>query len=358
MKGLVLAGGSGTRLRPITYTSAKQLVPVANKPVLFYVLEQLRAAGIEDVGIVVGDTREEIERAVGDGSRWGIDVTYILQEQPAGLAHAALVAAPFLADDPFVMFLGDNLLEGGVTSHVEHFARHQPGAHVLLTPVDDPRRFGVAELDDDGRVVQLVEKPDDPPSDLALMGVYFFGPEILDAARRIEPSARGELEITDAIQRLVDDGALVTATIHRGWWLDTGKKDELLEANRTVLGSLARRIDGVIDADSSVVGPVVVEEGAHIERSQVRGPVVVGAGTRLVDSYVGPFTSIGPACVIERSELEFSVVLEGCVITDVARLQGTLLGREVTVCRTDRRPSGHRLLVGDHGVVEIDAGTS
>lgn len=356
MKALVLAGGSGTRLRPITHTSAKQLVPVANKPILFYGLEQIRDAGITDVGIIVGETHAEIEDAVGDGSALGIHATYLRQDAPRGLAHAVLTAADWLGDDDFVMFLGDNLIEGGIGHLVEAFERDRPDAQVLLKSVEDPSSFGVAELDDDGRVVGLVEKPADPPSDLALVGVYLFTSAILDAARRIEPSGRGELEITDAVQRLLDDGRQVRASRIEGWWLDTGKKDDLLEANRIVLGGVRRRIDGEVDADSELVGEVVVEAGATVQASTVRGPAVIGAGTRVVDAFIGPFTSLADDCVIERCEVEFSVLLERCVVRDVARLEGSLLGRDVEVARTARRPAAHRLMIGDHGRVEISEG--
>ncbi len=356
MKALVLAGGSGTRLRPITHTSAKQLVPVANKPILFYGLEQIRDAGITDVGIIVGDTHAEIEEAVGDGSELGIRVTYLPQDAPLGLAHAVLTAADWLGDDDFVMFLGDNLIEGGIGNLVEAFERDRPHAQVLLKAVEDPTRFGVADLDGDGHVVGLVEKPADPPSDLALVGVYLFTSAILEAARRIEPSGRGELEITDAIQRLLDDGCQVRASTIEGWWLDTGKKDDLLEANRIVLGSLRRHVVGTVDAASEIVGDVVVEPGAEVVNSTVRGPAVIGAGTRVVDAFVGPFTSIASECVVERCEVEFSVLLERCVVRDVVRLEGSLLGRDVEVVRTERRPAAHRLTLGDHSRVEISAG--
>ncbi len=356
MKALVLAGGAGTRLRPITHTSAKQLVPVANKPILFYGLEQIREAGITEVVLVVGDTFPEIEAAVGDGTALGLDVTYVHQAQPLGLAHAVLTAADALGDDDFVMFLGDNLIEGGITDLVECFRRDRPAAQLLLKRVEDPSRFGVAVLGSDGSVERLEEKPTDPPSDLALVGVYLFTPAILDAARRIEPSWRGELEITDAIQQLLDHGATVTASIVEGWWLDTGKKDELLEANRTVLASLGRRIDGEVDGDSQVVGNVVVEAGARLIRSIVRGPAVIGAGTVLEEVFVGPFTSIADDCRLTRCELEYSVVLDRCVICDVPRLEGSLLGRDVHVTRTERRPAAHRLLLGDHAQVEIAEG--
>jgi glucose-1-phosphate thymidylyltransferase len=356
MKALVLAGGAGTRLRPITHTSAKQLVPVANRPILFYGLDHLAAAGVTDVGIVVGETRAAIEQAVGDGSRWGITPTFIHQPEPLGLAHAVLTAAGFLGDDDFVLMLGDNLIERGVEDVLAAFERDRPAAQLLLKKVADPSRFGVAELGPDGGIVRLVEKPVDPPSDLALVGVYLFTPAILDAARRIEPSARGEYEITDAIQRLLDDGARVDASVLDGWWLDTGKKDDLLDANRIVLGTLRGQLDGSVDAGSLVTGDVRIEAGAEVVASTIRGPAVIGAGTRIVESFVGPFTSIAEDCVIERTEIEHSVVLPRCRIRDVGRLEGSLLGHDVTVERTARRPAAHRLLLGDHAEIQIAEG--
>jgi glucose-1-phosphate thymidylyltransferase len=353
MKGLILAGGAGTRLRPITSTSAKQLVPVANKPILFYGIEQIRDAGVRDVGIVVGETAADIEAAVGDGSSFGIRVTYLRQDAPLGLAHAVLTAAEFLGDEDFVMFLGDNLIEGGIEDLVHAFEAERPAAQLLLKQVANPERFGVAVVGDDGAIERLVEKPADPPSDLALVGVYLFTSAIVDAARRISPSARGELEITDAIQRLLDDGAMVRSSEVTGWWLDTGKKDELLDANRIVLGTLQRRVDGLVDAASTVTGNVVIEAGAVVENSVLRGPVAIGPRTRVVDSYVGPFTSIADGCVVERTELEFSVLMACCRVSDVPRMEGSLLGREVVVERAARRPRGQRFMVGDHSHVEI-----
>ncbi len=353
MKALVLAGGAGTRLRPITHTSAKQLVPVANKPILFYGLEQIRDAGITDIGIIVGDTAAEIEAAIGDGSALGIKATYIPQPEPLGLAHAVLTGADFLGDDDFVMFLGDNLIEGGITELVEDFQKHKPDAQILLKPVSDPERFGVAELDADGHIVRLVEKPENPPSNMALVGVYLFTNAIVDASRRIEPSARGELEITDAIQKLVDEGKTVKSSTVTGWWLDTGKKDELLEANRIVLGTIQQRVDGIVDEGSRVVGQVVIEEGAELVNSTVRGPAVIGRGTRLVDTYVGPFTSIAADCLIESTEIEHSVVLERCVVKDIPRIEGSLLGREVQIGRAESKPQAFRFMLGDHSQVGI-----
>jgi glucose-1-phosphate thymidylyltransferase len=353
MKALVLAGGAGTRLRPITYTSAKQLVPVANKPILFYGLQQLRDAGITDVGIIVGDTAEDIQAAVGDGRHLGIRPTFIRQDAPLGLAHAVLTAEAFLGAEDFVMFLGDNLIEGGIADLVAAFARDRPAAQLLLKQVADPQRFGVAVLDADGRITRLVEKPADPPSDLALVGVYLFSPAIIDAAKRIVPSARGELEITDAIQRLVDDGAPVRASTVEGWWLDTGKKDELLDANRIVLGTLTRRVDGRVDTDSQLTGMVVVEAGAEVVRSTVRGPAIIGAGARIADAYIGPFTSIGADCRISSCEVEYSVVMAGSTVRDVGRIEGSLLGRSVTIGRAARRPAAYRFHLGDHAEVEL-----
>jgi glucose-1-phosphate thymidylyltransferase len=353
MKGLILSGGKGTRLRPLTYTSAKQLVPVANKPVLFYGIEALAAAGITDIGIVVGDTREEIKAAVGDGSRWGVAVTYIEQDAPRGLAHAVLISEPFIGREPFVMYLGDNLLNRGITGFVEEFVREAPAAQILLTRVPDPQMFGVAELED-GRVVRLVEKPKEPKSDLALVGVYMFSPAVFESVKRITPSFRNELEITDAIQDLIDRGLEVRPHLVQGWWKDTGKLEDMLEANRLILDTLERRVDGRVDAESRIEGKVVIDAGAVVERSVIRGPVVVGAGARIVHAYVGPFTSIGPNCEIRDSEIEHSIVLEGSVIRDLAnRVEDSLVGRNVKIIRMPVKPSAYRFMLGDNSEVGI-----
>ncbi|MCF1596159.1 glucose-1-phosphate thymidylyltransferase [Streptomyces muensis] len=353
MKALVLSGGAGTRLRPITHTSAKQLVPVANKAVLFYGLESIAAAGITDVGVIVGDTAAEIQDAVGDGSKFGLEITYIPQERPLGLAHAVIVARDFLGDDDFVMYLGDNFIVGGITGLVEEFRTHRPDAQILLTRVQDPRSFGVAELDDAGQVVGLEEKPEHPKSDLALVGVYLFTPVIHDAVRAITPSWRGELEITHALQHLIDARADVRCTVIKGYWKDTGNVADMLEVNRTVLEGLARRIDGDVDAASETVGRVVVEEGASIVNSRIVGPAVVGAGTVVEDSYVGPFTSIAENCRITDSELEFSIVLRDSSIDGVGRIESSLIGRHVQVTPAPSVPSAHRLVLGDHSKVQI-----
>ncbi len=355
MRGLILAGGEGTRLRPITYTSAKQLVPVANRPILFYGLDAMARAGIRQVGIVVGDTGTEIERAVGDGRRFGLDITYIPQAAPLGLAHCVLIARNFLGDDDFVMYLGDNLLEIGLAPFLETFAadRGAAVAQILLCPVPDPTRFGVAELGEDGHVIRLVEKPVDPPSDLALVGVYLFDRHIHDAVASIAPSARGELEITDAIQWLLDQGHVVRAHRLDGWWIDTGKLTPLLEANRLILERLVPAREGKVDEASVLEGRVVVEVGAEVIRSTVRGPAIIGERTRIVDSYVGPFTAIYHDCEVTGSEIEHSVVLEGSRIVNAGRIVDSLIGREVELVRSRRRPRATRLMLGDHSQVDL-----
>jgi glucose-1-phosphate thymidylyltransferase len=353
LKGLILSGGRGTRLRPITHTSAKQLVPVANKPVLFYGIEAMAAAGIEEVGIIIApETGDEIRAAAGDGSRFGVRITYVEQDDPLGLAHAVLTAEPFLGDSPFVMYLGDNLLQGGIADLVEAFRTNEPEALILLTAVPDPENYGVAELAD-GAVVRLAEKPAEPRTDLALVGVYMFDAGIHDAARAISPSARGELEITDAIQHLVDGGRRVEPHIVKGWWKDTGRLDDLLEANRLVLDTIESAVDGEL-VDTEIGGRVVVEAGARLERSSVRGPAIVGAGARLVDAYIGPYTAVGPGCTIENSEVENSILLEGSSVRGLGgRMESSLLGRNVSVARDARQPRAYRFMVGDNSEIGI-----
>jgi glucose-1-phosphate thymidylyltransferase len=348
LKGLILSGGRGTRLRPITFTSAKQLVPVANKPVLFYGIEAMAAAGIRDVGIIIApETGQEIRDAAGDGSRFGVRITYIVQDDPLGLAHAVLTAEPFLGSSPFVMYLGDNLLQGGMEELVASFREHEPEALILLTPVPDPQNYGVAELGPDGGVLRLVEKPAEPSTDLALVGVYMFTPLIHEAARAIEPSGRGELEITDAIQWLVDGGRRVEPHVVRGWWKDTGRLDDMLEANRLILDTVVRRIDGELQ-DAQVDGRVVVEAGATLERATVRGPAIIGAGAVVRDAYIGPYTAVGPRCVIEGAEVEHSILLEGSSVRHLdGRMESSLLGRDVAISRGDRQPRAYRFMVGD-----------
>jgi len=353
MKALILSGGKGTRLRPLTYTCAKQLVPVANKPVLFRVIEAVVEAGITDIGIVVGDTAPEIKAAVGDGSQWGAKVTYLQQEAPLGLAHAVKISEGFLTNDRFVMFLGDNVIEGGITSLVEQFAASDWNAQIVLKRVQNPRQFGVAELED-GRIVRLVEKPPEPKSDLALVGIYMFDRTIFEAVNSIQPSARGELEITDAIQYLVDQGKKVYPYIHQGWWIDTGKMEDMLDANRLILESLRPSMLGSVDDQSELVGRIRIEEGAEIVNSVVRGPAIIGKHSRIIKFYVGPFTSIYHHCVIERSEIEYSIVLEHSHIADIERrIEHSLIGRNVEVTKSPLKPRAYRLMLGDHSRVGI-----
>jgi glucose-1-phosphate thymidylyltransferase len=353
LKGLILSGGRGTRLRPITHTSAKQLVPVANRPVLFYGIEAMANAGIEEVGIIIApETGAEIRAAAGDGSQFGVRITYIVQDEPAGLAHAVLTAEPFLGADPFVMYLGDNLLQGGIEDLVAAFRANSPDALILLTPVPDPEHFGVAELDGD-RVIALAEKPAEPRTNLALVGVYMFTPIIHDAARAIEPSARGELEITDAIQHLVDAGRRVEPHVVKGWWKDTGRLEDMLEANRLILDTIGSRVEGAL-VESHCDGRVIVEPGAQLERSTVRGPAIIGAGARLVDAYIGPYSAIGEDCIIERAEVEHSILLAGSSVRDLnGRMESSLLGRNVHIARDNRQPRAYRFLVGDNSEIGI-----
>ncbi|HEX3319024.1 MAG TPA: glucose-1-phosphate thymidylyltransferase [Solirubrobacteraceae bacterium] len=353
LKGLILSGGKGTRLRPITHTSAKQLVPVANKPVLFYGLEAMAQAGIVKVGIIIApETGDEIRVAVGDGAQFGLEVEFIVQDEPLGLAHAVLTAREFLGASPFVMYLGDNLLQGGIVELVQAFRANAPDALILLTPVPDPENYGVADLDGD-RVVRLVEKPPEPATDLALVGVYMFTPAIHDAAEAIEPSGRGELEITDAIQHLVDRGMRVEPHVVRGWWKDTGRLDDMLEANRLILDNVETRVEGELH-ESSADGRVVIEPGARLERSTVRGPAVIGAGAQLVDAYVGPYTAVGEQCLIRNAEVEHSILLAGSSVEDLdGRMESSLLGRNVAIRRDGRSPRAYRFMVGDNSEIGI-----
>jgi glucose-1-phosphate thymidylyltransferase len=353
MKALVLAGGRGTRLRPLTHTSAKQLFPVANKPVLFYGLEAIRDAGIVEVGIVIGDTGPEVRRAVGDGSRFGLRVTYLPQEAPLGLAHCVLIAREFLGDDDFVMYLGDNFLIGGIQELVTAFASGRYSAQVLLARVDDPQSYGVAELGRSGEIVGLVEKPDAPASDLAIVGVYLFTPAVHEAVRAISPSARGELEITDAIQWLIRHRHHVHSHLITGYWKDTGRVQDMLECNRIVLESIEPRIQGTVDDTTEMTGRVVIEPGAVVEASVLRGPVVVGADSKIVRTYLGPFTSIGDGCTLEDAEIEYSIVMGSSTVRGVSRIEASLIGKDVEVTPAPQTPHTHQLVVGDHSTVRL-----
>ena len=354
MRGLILAGGSGRRLRPLTHTSAKQLVPIANRPILHYVIDDLVGVGITDLGIVVGDTADEIKASVGDGSAWGATVTYITQEAPLGLAHAVLVAEPFLGEEPFAMYLGDNMFEDPLDAVVAGFDGRGATARLLLAKVEDPSAFGVAELGPGGAITALVEKPERPPSDLALVGVYLFGPRIHEAVRAIQPSARGELEITDAVQWLIDRGAVVEHRVLDGWWIDTGKKDPLLRCNELVLDTILPVVDGTVDGRSTLDGPVRVDQGAEVVDSTLVGPLVVGPGARISASTVGPYVSVGADCRIDRSTVEKSVLMEGSRVVDVGLMTSSVLGRQAAVdggASPGDRPVS--VLLGDHSVVDV-----
>lgn len=354
MKGLILSGGRGTRLRPLTYTSAKQLVPVANKPILFFAIEAIRDADITDIGIVVGDTYREVMGAVGDGARWGVKVTYLHQEEPLGLAHAVLISRDFLKDDPFVMFLGDNLILHGIRDLVQEFRERRPNSQILLAHVPNPQQFGVAEIEG-STVVRLVEKPKEPKSDLALVGVYMFDQTIFEATENIRPSWRNELEITDAIQWLIDQGRRVDSHIITGWWKDTGRLEDVLEANRIILDTFETRLLGEVDSGSEVHFKVVIEAGAQVVNSTIRGPAIIGAESRIMNSYVGPFTSIGNGVTIRNSEIEHSIVLEGSTIADIdRRIVDSLVGRNVEVSRSDHKPKAYRFMLGDASRVSIE----
>ena len=353
MKALILSGGKGTRLRPITHTGAKQLVPVANKPILFYAIETIRDAGISDIGIIVGDTYEEIEGAVGDGAKWGAHVTYIRQEAPLGLAHAVKISQGFLRDEPFVMFLGDNLIKDGIRSLVEEYTASGANSQILLAHVPNARDFGVAELDGE-RIVRLTEKPENPPSDLALVGVYMFDSNVFEAVNAIQPSARGELEITDAIQYLIDKGYRVNSHVITGWWKDTGKLEDILEANRLMLEGLQTDIRGEVGPGSIVDGRLSVGRGSRIVNSRILGPAVIGEDCLIENSFVGPYTAINDRVTITSSEVEHSIVLEDCTIANIGgRLADSLIGKNVRIEKDSKKPQAYRMMLGDNSEVSV-----
>ncbi len=352
LKALVLSGGKGTRLRPLTYTAAKQLLPVANKPILFYSLEAIAASGIHHVGIVVGETKDEIMSAVGDGSRWGLSVEYIAQEAPLGLAHAVKISRDFLGDSDFVVYLGDNLLCDGIDSLVDSFQREKPNAQILLAKVKNPNQFGVAELRDN-KVVHLEEKPQHPKTDLALVGVYMFDRNVFDVIKDLRPSKRGELEITDAIQGLIDRKFTVTAHTVSGWWKDTGKLEDILEANRLTLELIEPKIHGNVDDSSRVEGRVSIAASARIINSTIRGPVSIEEGVVIKDSYIGPFTSLAQNVRVENSEVENTIILPNAVVRGISRIGSSLIGHGAEVSKLETRPKAYRIMIGDSSKVEI-----
>ncbi len=355
MKALILAGGKGTRLRPLTNTIAKHLLPVANKPIMFYAMEQIAEAGIKDVGIVISrETGAYIKGALCDGKMWGVKVTYVLQEEPLGLAHAVKTAQDYLGDSPFLLFLGDNLVQDSLVNLVSQFQKNSPSALIVLKEVADPRAFGVAELDEAGRVKRLTEKPKEPKSNLAMVGVYMFTPEIHDAISRIKPSGRGEYEITDAIQKLLEMGRKVESYVLRGWWLDTGKKTDLLEANRIILDDVIKRsIKGKVDEGSRIVGRVEIKKGAIIENSLIRGPASIAEGCQITNSFIGPFTSIGAGTEVKDSSVEYSVVLNGSRILGIKRVADSVIGRNVEIAKQEQKFEATRLFVGDDSRIEL-----
>ena len=353
MKSLILSGGKGTRLRPVTYSTAKQLVPVANKPILHYVVENIIKAGITDIGIIISpETGDEIKESVLKAN-FPANFSFIVQDYPGGLAHAVKVARNYLKDEPFVMYLGDNLIGSDINDFVKEFEEEKPDAIILLKEVEDPRMFGVAAINEKGEIIKLVEKPKEPPSNLALVGVYLFSPSIHTAIDRIKPSWRGELEITDAIQELVNMGKKVKAHILKSWWLDTGKKDDLLNANRVVLDEWVQEdIKGVVES-SKVIGRVKIEEGAFIKDSIIRGPVVIGKRAKILNSFIGPYTSIGDKCVVENSSIEYSVVMEKSEIRNIERIDESLIGRNAKVIKGSGVNKALKLNIGDDAQIEI-----
>lgn len=353
MKALILSGGRGTRLRPITHTAAKQLVPVANKPILFYAIEAMKEAGITEVGIVVGDTQAEVRAAVGTGDRWGVNVTYLPQDKPLGLAHAVKISEEFMNGEPFVMFLGDNLIRDGVASFVQRYVQSGANAQILLAHVPNPQEFGVAELSE-GRVVRLIEKPKNPPSDLALVGVYMFDSNVFKAVNAIKPSARGELEITDAIQYLIENGFKVESKVVEGWWKDTGKLEDMLEANRLVLDAMVPANLGEVDSESEIHGRVSIGKGSKVVGSSIRGPAIIGENCVVENAFIGPYSSINDRVVISSSEIEHSIVLEDSQIVGIgSRMADSLVGKNVKICKAPKKPMAYRIMVGDNSEVSV-----
>ena len=355
MKALILAGGKGTRLKPLTNTCAKQVLPVANQPIIHYVLEQIAEAQISQIGVVVSpETQNLIKEVIGDGARWEVKITYILQPEPKGIAHAVMISRDFLDDSPFLVFLGDNLIEGGISEFVQRFVFSKPEAFILLKSVKDPRLFGVAELDDKGEVLKLTEKPKEPKTNLALVGVYLFSPIIHQEIAKIKPSWRGELEITDAIQKLIESGARVQSHILEGWWLDTGKKDDLLEANRIVLEKLLKgEVKGTIDSRSRITGRIEIREGTRVENSLLRGPLSIAGDCFIRDSILGPYASIGKGTVIEDSKVDHSVIMDNCHIHGTTHITDSLIGQNTEITRSSQKSRATRLFIGDDARIEL-----
>ncbi|MDD1773981.1 MAG: glucose-1-phosphate thymidylyltransferase [Methanobacterium sp.] len=355
MKGLILSGGHGTRLRPLTHTGPKQLIPIANKPVLYYAIEDLKEAGVTEIGLILGTNMpEKVQEAVGDGSRFGVNITYIMQGEPKGLAHAVAVAQEFVGDESFIMYLGDNILKSGIMEFVEGFEDSDYQARILLQPVENPRQFGVAELDNNGNVINLVEKPEHPKSDLALVGIYLFKSSIFEAITQIKPSWRGELEITDAIQQLLNSNLKVDSHIVRGWWKDTGKPEDVLDANHLILDMLESQINGEVEDGAKISGRVFIGKGSRIKKNTViRGPVSIGENCE-IDAYIGPYTSIGDNSVIKGGEIESSIVVGDAVIKCNERIIDSLIGNHSHIISMENSlPKGYRFIIGENSLVNI-----
>jgi glucose-1-phosphate thymidylyltransferase len=353
LKAIILCAGEGTRMRPLTYTGAKHLIPVANKPVISHIIETIVAAGIRELGIVVSPHREEEFRlTLGDGACWGLKISYIVQRQPRGLAHAVSCAQDFIGREPFLVYLGDNLLENGVTAFVREFERGHANASIVLVEVEDPRSFGVAQLSGE-QIIKVIEKPQEPPSNLAIVGVYLFDHRIFEAISEIKPSWRDELEITDAIQKLIEKSYRVTPHLVQGWWKDVGKPEDMLHANRLLLERLSTHIEGAVDERSQVKGRIQVAAGAKILNSELRGPLVIGEDALIEDSFIGPFTAIGPRVVVRQSEIEYSIVMEGSKLEGVGRIDHSLIGRNVEIGRKDRRPEALSFVLADNSQIKL-----
>jgi len=353
VKALITSGGRGTRLRPLTHTQNKHLIPIANKPILHYAIDYAVEAGIKEIGIVYSADSDAVPKAIGNGDAWGVKISYIPQEAPLGLAHVVKISQDFIGDEPFVFYLGDNMVVGGLKRFVDAFESSGSNCHLTLAHVKDPERFGVPELRD-GRIVSIEEKPKNPKSEFAVSGIYLYDKTIFEAVNNIKPSARGELEISDAHQYLLDKGYSISYSEITGWWKDTGKPYDLLEANRLILDNATPRLDGTIDDNSFVSGKVILERGAQIINSTVRGPAIIGRNTVINNSYIGPFTSIYDDCRITNSEVEFSIILKDCKIMDVdIRIEHSLLGNDVEIVKAGTKPATHRFLIGDQSRVEL-----
>lgn len=355
MKGLILSGGHGTRLRPLTHTGPKQLIPIANKPVLFYAIEDLKEAGVTDIGLILGTNMPEMVReAVGDGSKFGVEITYILQGEPKGLAHAVAVAQEFVGEEPFIMYLGDNILKSGIKEFVEGFEESYYQARILLQRVDNPRQFGVAELNSEGHVVQLVEKPKEPKSDLALVGIYLFKSSIFEAIKNIKPSWRDELEITDAIQELLNSQLKVDSHIVKGWWKDTGKPEDVLDANHLILDVLESCNEGKIEEGAKINGRVAVGKNTLVKKgSVIRGPVIIGENC-VIDAYIGPYTAIGDNTKVTGGEIEASIIMGDAVIECNERIVDSLIGNHSRIVSLENRlPRGRRFVIGENSEISL-----